>query len=69
MKTLSFQSSCHPSVVAMRKVRRLEMDLQVRILSNRARENIEQEILNTRYSLVNNSAGNFNHWTEQRRNT
>lgn len=63
MKTLSFQNSCHPSMVVLRKVRRLEMDLKVRILSDNARENIEQEILNTRHSLVNNSAVNYNHWT------
>jgi len=63
MKTLSFQHSVHPSFVAMRKLRRLEMDLKVRILSDKARENIEEEILNTRHSLVNNSTVNFNHWT------
>jgi hypothetical protein len=50
-------------MVVLRKVRRLEMDLKVRILSDNARENIEQEILNTRHSLVNNSAVNYNHWT------
>ena len=62
MKNTFVTYSCDPRAVAIRKIRRLEMDLKVRTLSDNGREKIEEQLSSLREFVVESSS-NYNHWT------